>query len=909
MTSTANSRLGPYEILAPLGAGGMGEVYRAKDTRLGREVAIKVLPASFASNPDRLRRFEQEARATSALNHPNILIVYDIGTQDGVPYIVEELLEGEELRAQLSDGPLPVRRCSDYAQQIAQGLAAAHGKGVVHRDLKPENLFVTTDGRVKILDFGLAKLKPAKLGLGVDSEAPTQKPLTDPGTVMGTVGYMSPEQVRGQEADHCSDIFSFGVILYEMLSGRRAFQRETMAETMTAILKEEPLELSETNAKVSPALEKIVRRCMEKKPERRFHSAHDLAFALETLSAPSGTNQIQTLEALPVVAEKAGASLFKRERLIWMAASLLLAMAALVATVLYVRQPSPVSQAVRLSVNLPTGINTFTNSAPVLGLGTNVVTNSAPVLALSPDGRRLVFSASDAAGKSQLWLRPLDSFSTQPLSGTDGAAHPFWSPDGRHIAFFADNKLKKLDIGSGVIETICEAGPGQGGDWNGDSVLLFSQGTGTGLSRVNAAGGKPESVTELDAAHEETNHNFPSFLPDGKHYLFHIRGGDNPGIYVGSLDARDRKLLIPLTKDGANATRAVWSPQGYILYALNRRTLLARPFDPDRLELQGEPFRVAENVIVSEAGNARFTASANGVLAFIQGGAADTIQLTWRDRNGKQLGVIGPAAPWTSFSLSPDERLAALSRDEPSRQNSLWLLDLLQGATTRFITDGQNLEPVWSPDGKQLAFASARNSPPRLFLKPLAGNVQEEQLLESRFQSSPASWSPDGKFLIYSMFSPLTRSDIWLLPLSGERKPQPLFQTKSNERFGRVSPDGNWLAYQSDESGSNEIYVTQFPQPAQSWRISTSSGVNPHWRGDGKELFFVSGNKLMAVSIGGVSVGAEFQGGPPQPLFEIDGIHYSPGRDGQRFLTGVVTEKALAPPIHLVLNWTADLKR
>ncbi|MEK6325174.1 MAG: hypothetical protein AABN33_26335, partial [Acidobacteriota bacterium] len=337
---------------------------------------------------------------------------------------------------------------------------------------------------------------------------------------------------------------------------------------------------------------------------------------------------------------------------------------------------------------------------------------------------------------------------------------------------------------------------------------------------------------------------------------------------------------------------------------------LARAFDPDRLELQGEPFRVAENVIVSQAGNARFAASANGVLAFIQGGAADIVQLTWRDRDGKRLGVIGPAARWLDLRLSPDERLAALIRDEPSRLSSLWLLDLLQDATTRFITEGNNLDPVWSPDGKQLAFASGRNTPPTLFLKPLAGNVQEEQLLESRGALSyPASWSPDGKFLIYSAFSPLTRVDIWLLPLSGERKPQPLVQTKSNERFGRVSPDGNWLAYQSDEPGGNEIYVTQFPQPARSWRISTSGGVNPHWRGDGKELFFVSGNKLMAVSIGSVSGGGEFQAGTPQPLFEIEGANYAPSGDGKRFLSSVVTERAPTPPINVVLNWATAVKK
>jgi len=902
MVLSAGTKLGRYEIRSKIGEGGMGEVYRARDEKLNRDVAIKVLPAAFSEDVDRLRRFEQEAQATGTLNHPNILAVYDVGLYEGALYVVSELLEGETLRERMAGAALPQRKAMDYALQIAHGLAAAHEKGIVHRDIKPDNVFVTNDGRVKILDFGLAKLTGGLDGNQSQTEVPTRRVDTDPGTVMGTMGYISPEQLKGQPADHRSDIFSFGAILYEMLSGKRAFRGESMAETMSAILREDPPDLSETNHAVSPALERVVHHCLEKNPAERFHSARDLAFAIESLSGTAtSSGQTMTMAGVTTATEGrkiAGMSrLFGNARLAWIVAALFLLalVTALGLALFYIRQPSPEAQVARLSINLPPG--------------TTTVANTAPVLALSPDGRRLVFGASDAAGKSQLWLRPLDSFATQPLSGTDGAAFPFWSPDGRHIAFFVDNKLKKLDVGSGVIETICQGGAGQGGDWNRDGVILFSEGDGTGLSRVNAAGGKPEAVTEMDAADEERVHNFPSFLPDGKHYLFHIRGGDNPGIYVGSLDAGDRKLLIPLSADGANATRAVWSPQGYILYALNRRTLLARAFDPDRLELQGEPFRVAENVIVSQAGNARFAISANGVLAFIQGGAADTVQLTWRDRNGKRLGVIGPAAPWLTFRLSPDERFAALIRDEPNRLSSLWLLDLLQGATTRFITEGNNGEPVWSPDGKQLTFFSARNSPPTLFLKPLAGNVPEERLLQSRFQSSPASWSPDGKSLIYGIFSPLTRGDIWLLPLSGERKPQPLFQTKSNERFGRVSPDGNWLVYQSDESGSNEIYVTQFPQPARSWRISTSGGVNPFWRGDGKELFFVSGNKLMAVSIGSVSGGAEFQAGTPQPLFEIEGINYAPGRDGQRFLTGVVTEKAPVPPINVVLNWTAVLKR
>ncbi|MEK6322712.1 MAG: protein kinase [Acidobacteriota bacterium] len=896
MTIAQGTQLGPYDILSALGAGGMGEVWRARDTRLNREVAIKVLPASFANDENRLRRFEQEALATSALNHPNILTIYDIGTHEHSPYIVAELLEGADLRAQLNGGALTVRKAIDYAQQITRGLAAAHEKGILHRDLKPENLFLTKDGRVKILDFGLSKLTQPKLG-HVDTEAPTSPLLTESGVVMGTVGYLSPEQARGERADYRADIFAFGAILYELVTGQRAFQGKSAVEVMHAILKEEPPELSETSRQIPPQLERIVRRCLEKKPEQRFQSTSDLSFALEALSAPSGSNQTLALKALPdKEAEKAGGFLFKRERWLWLAASVLLTTAALALALLYVRQPSREAQVTRFSINLPKGTNT-------------VAIRRAPGLALSPDGRRLAFSAEDAAGKNQLWLRALDSFSAQPLSGTDGAEYPFWSPDGRYIAFFAGDKLKKLDVGSGVIETVCPTGRGQGGDWNRQGVILFSNGEGTPLSQVNAAGGKPEAVTELDAARGETLHNFPSFLPDGRHFLFQLRGRDNTGIYVGSLDDRNLKLLLSLGADDTNSTRAIWSPPGYILYALNRTTLLAHAFDPDRLELQGEPFRVAENIMVTGPGIARFTVSTNGVLAFIQGGEADTIQLTWRNRSGERLGVAGPAAPWTFFSLSPDERFVALIRDEPSRLNSLWVLDPLQGATTRLSFEWYHNSPVWSPDGKQLAFSSASNSPPNLFLKPLAGNVPEERLLESRFVCQPSSWSPDGKFLIYRMIAPQTREDIWLLPLSGDRKPQPLFQTKFNEQLGRVSPDGNWLAYQSDESGSNEVYVTQFPQPARSSRISTSGGVNPHWRGDGKELFFVSGNKLMAASVSGVSGGAEFQAGAQQALFEIEGTHYAPSNDGQRFLVSVVTEKAPAPPINLVLNWTAAVKK
>jgi len=496
MTLPAGTKLGRYEIRSMLGAGGMGEVYRARDEKLNRDVAIKVLPAAFSEDVDRLRRFEQEAQATGTLNHPNILAVYDVGLHEGALYVVSELLEGETLRQRMAGAALPQRKAIDYALQMAHGLAAAHEKGIVHRDIKPDNVFVTNDGRVKILDFGLAKLTGATGGTQSQTEIPTRRVDTDPGMVMGTMGYMSPEQLKGRPADHRSDIFAFGAILYEMLSGKRAFRGESMAETMSAILREDPPDLSETNKTVSPALERVVRHCLEKNPEERFHSARDLAFAIENLSGTatsSGQTMTMTMAGVTTATEGreiAGMSrLFGNARLAWIVAALFLLglVTALGLALLYVRQPSPEAQVARFSINLPPG--------------TTTVANTAPVLALSPDGRRLVFAASDAAGKSQLWLRPFDSFETQPLSGTDGAAYPFWSPDGRHVAFFADNKLKKLDVGAGVIETICQAGSGQGGDWNRQDVILFSEGDGTGLSRVNAAGGKPERC--IDRGHGE----------------------------------------------------------------------------------------------------------------------------------------------------------------------------------------------------------------------------------------------------------------------------------------------------------------------------------------------------------------------------------------------------------------------
>lgn len=535
MTIVPGTQLGAYRIVAPLGAGGMGEVYRARDTRLDREVAIKVLPADFAQDGDRLRRFEQEARTTSALNHSNILTIYDIGhttaEQGNAPYIVAELLDGKELRAQLGNGPVPVKRTIDYAPQIAAGLAAAHEKGIVQRDLKPENLFVPKDGRVKILDVGLAKLKPPKLSGGVDSEAPTMNPLTNPGVVLGTVGYMSPEQVRGQETDHRSDIFSFGMILYEMLSGKRAFSGAWLADVMSAILKEDPPELSETNAKVSPALDKIVRRRLEKKPERRFQSASDLGFALEALSTPSGA-RLETAPTIAGVTESAPVSKarwFGKARLAWVWATVtsLALLAVLPFAVKYLRQaPPPEAAAIRFTIALP-----------------EKVTNPGRAMHISPDGRNLFFNAT-LEGKRQLWLRPINGFTAQPIPGTEGVATiAFWSPDSRSIGFFADGKLKRVDLPSGTVQTICALPTGAfGGAWGRDGTIIFYA-TGA-IYRVPAAGGEPKLALTYGGGRPTNIIIRPYFLPDSRHFLHYGGATQEAGIYVASLDGKESKRLL-----------------------------------------------------------------------------------------------------------------------------------------------------------------------------------------------------------------------------------------------------------------------------------------------------------------------------------------------------------------------------
>jgi serine/threonine protein kinase/Tol biopolymer transport system component len=878
--------LGRYEIRSQLGAGGMGEVYRARDEKLNRDVAVKVLPAALSHDGDRLRRFEQEAQAAGALNHPNILAVYDVGTHDGAPYIVSELLEGEELRDQLNTSPLPQRKALDYAQQIAQGLAAAHERGITHRDLKPENLFVTTDGRVKILDFGLAKLRPRR-SESVSSEIDTRKQITDPGTVMGTVGYMSPEQVRGHEADHRSDIFSFGSILYEMLSGQRAFRRDTMAETMTAILKEEPPELSETNAKISLPLEKIVRRCLEKKPERRFHSASDLAFAIESIAGtPTSSGQTETMTALPAL------RLRTRERIAWLLAGVLLVAPLALAFLYFRRTPTESSDAVRFFITAP---EKSSFSAAAAGV------------AVSPDGRHLAFVATTADGKRLLWVRSLDALSARALPGTEDAINPFWSPDSRSLGFFADGKLKKIEAAGGPTLTLGDAPNGRGGTWNRDGVILFTPNTTAPLYRISASGGVASAVTKLDEGarrRQDRSHRWPSFLPDGNHFLY-----VGVGIRVASLDSPEGKLL-PLNP-GSNAVYA----QGHLLF-MRERTLMAQPFDVKRLETTGDAIPIAEQVQVGGGGaKGAFSVSEQGVLTYQTGAAESGSQLTWFDRSGKQTGVLGDLANYASLHFSPDGKRAAVSIG--GRNGDIWLYDVARGLRTRLTFDPEaQHDVIWAPDGNRLVFNSTRKGRLDLYQKGADGSGSEEMLVESDVDKYPNSWSRDGRFVLYSTAFdvPKTKTDLWVLPLSGDRKPFPFLQTEFNETRGQFSPDGSWIAYQSDESGRDEVYVASFPGPGGKRQISTVGGSFPRWRSDGKEIFYLSpDNKLMGVEIN--HQGATLDIGAARVLFDvrpgnpISGYQYDVTSDGQHFLVNTSLEQKVSSPITVVINWMAGLKK
>jgi serine/threonine protein kinase len=879
--SLVGRQVGPYKIQSLLGAGGMGEVYRAKDSRLGREVAVKVLPSAFSADAERVGRFNQEARAAGALNHPNILAIYDVGTHDGSPYLVSELLEGETLRDRLDGKTLSPRKALDYGLQVARGLAAAHERGIIHRDLKPENLFITKDDRIKILDFGLAKLTQAKLGSVAVTEGLTGAGLTEPGMLMGTVGYMSPEQVRGENVDHRSDIFSFGAIVYEMLSSRRAFHGNSAVETANAILNEEPQPLAQINGSTPLGLERIARHCLEKRPEQRFQSVSDLAFHLETLSGHP--------ESTPAVLP--GASKH-RKHLGWVGAAILF-LVAVTFVVAYIHRTRIEMRLFKLSALPPE----------------KTIFGSHGSHAVSPDGRRLAFVAT-AGGRTSLWIRPLDSLAAVELAGTEQAAYPFWSPDGNFIGFFAGSKLKKMAISGEPPQTICDAGDGRGGAWSREGEIVFAPNIGDVLYHVSAAGGPPTPLTTFEQLHGENSHRWPYFLPDGKHFVFFVRSSKQEfqGFYVGLLGTKDKKLLL------RGAGSVAYADPGYLLFVRDG-TLIAQHFDAESLRVTGEPFSVAQPV--GYAGNlwSEFSLSTNGILTYRRAGSTRN-RLIWFSRQGKQLESVSVPDDYEPFRLSPNEKILAGSRLDPqTRQGDVWLFELSRGVLSRFTFDASyDYLPVWSPDGSRIVFATNRNGPLDLYMKALNGTGEDEALLKSDTRKLPTDWSPDGQFVLYESFdSKTSKNDLWVLPV-GNRHPKPFLHAEFDERQGHFSPDGRWVAYCSDESGRYEVYVEGFPTPGGKRQISINGGTDPEWRRDGKELFYLrTDHELMAVE---VKSGSAFESDVPKALFETQVLtagvtflsHYVVSSNGQRFLLAF-QEETKSEPINIVVNWTAELPK
>jgi serine/threonine protein kinase len=878
-------------VIAALGAGGMGEVYKALDTRLDRTVAIKVLPGEVASDPDARTRFEREARAVAALDHPHICAIYDVGSIDGVHYLVMPQLEGQTLAARLAKGPLQFDEALQIATEIADALDRAHRHGIVHRDIKPANIMLTKAGS-KLLDFGLAKLKPTTGPISMSGMTRmATAPETAHGTILGTLHYMAPEQVEGREADGRSDIWALGTVVYEMITGSRPFQGDTPASVIGAILKDQPPRLSERQPLTPLLLERAVSQSLEKDADDRWQSVADFRRAL--LWVADSTSQ-----------RAAGPSAIRPRRRIASLAigglMLLVVVAMAPGWLDHSREGAPAL--VRLSV-VPPPKTTF-SSPPA-----SVV---APQLAISPDGRYLTFVVETSQGRPSLWIRSLDGLESRELAGTEDAIYPFWSPDSRSIGFFAGGKLKTLDITGGSPKTLSEAPlDSRGGTWSRDGTIVFAPAANDVLYRIASTGGMATPVTRFDSSRKENSHRFPSFLPDGRHFLYTTRSEDQAywGISIASLDAPDGKPVVDGTQWSAQ-----FVPSGHILLVRDS-TLMAQPFDVTKAVVTGDAKALAENVGTTTTAYGAFSASQTGVLVH-----AAPIELPgelrWFDRTGAAVGLAAPAAEYIDFELSPDEGAVAMSRVEPEVNTAdIWVLDLARKISTRFTNDPlQEASVLWSPDGRVLVFRSNRQGTTAMYERRSGGTEAEQQILKAGTNLIPSHWSADAKFIVYTNTNSITAGfDIWVWPTSGDTKPALAVRTPANAMHGRLSPDGKWLAYASDESGEMHVYVQPFPGTGEKRQISSEGGSEPRWRRDGRELFYLSSShSLMSVSIPG---GNAFNAGVPQALFQarvpLSGnpyrTNYTVTRDGQRFLVNARVDDA-PMPITVTLNWPTLLR-
>jgi serine/threonine protein kinase len=895
MALTSGTKLGPYEIQSPLGAGGMGEVYRALDTRLDRNVAVKVLAAHLSSSPELKQRMEREARAISSLNHPHICHLYDIGSQDGTDYLVMEFLEGETLGERLRRGALPLSEVYRIGIDMAEALAVAHRQGIVHRDLKPGNIMLTQGG-AKLMDFGLAKplgTQSASVTSGTVpafTAAPTMSgpspltPLTTAGSIVGTIQYMSPEQIEGKEADARSDIFAFGAVLYEMTAGKRPFTGKSQISLASSILENDPESISALKPQTPSAFEHVVTTCLQKNPEDRFQSAHDIKLELQWIASDRSSPATSSALAGSQLSRSRG-----RERLAGLAA---VAVAVVVgaAAGLFLFHPAQSTRSIRTVIDPPEKTTL------------NLTGDSAGPPVLSPDGQSVAFTATDANGKISLWIRPMNLLEAHPLPETDGAVFPFWSPDSRSLGFFADGKLKTIDLNGGSALVICDASFGRGGAWAPGGTILFSPNTQEPLLRVSAGGGTPVPVTTVDRS-QHSSHRWPFVLPDGKHFLYLAINHDparasNDTLFYASLDGRENRPLIH------SQSNAVYG-SGYLLFARGDQ-LMAQPFDPASGKLSDEPRSFARGVMNDiSTWHMDASASNDGVLILGSGGNADW-QLIWMDRGGKTISTV--ADKLTNLQqarISPQGDRIALQID--TGVNDIWVLDLARGVRTR-LTFGpvSNAWPVWSPDGKWIAYVSDRDGRHEIYRKPSDGSGAEELLLIDDNQIYAQDWSRDGKHLLYSRIFP-DHGEIWVLPLEGDRKPSMIIAKGIR---GKLSPDGRWLAYQSLETGGVEVFVVAYGGGQGKWQVSSNGGIFPQWSNDGKELYYMSPTyNLFAVPV--KESGGALQFGTQRNLvinWSAPNVFYDVTADGSKILLDRVSQQA-SQSVTVVTNFPAELKK
>jgi Tol biopolymer transport system component/predicted Ser/Thr protein kinase len=879
---SAGTRLGPYEIVEAIGEGGMGQVYKARDTRLDRTVAIKKSNERFTD------RFEREARAVAALNHPHICTLYDVGDD----YLVMEYIEGRPI-----GGPFPVPDAIRYAIQVAEALDAAHRKGIIHRDLKPANMLLTKTG-IKVLDFGLAKFSAAG-PLGSQQTAMMTRPVTDAGTILGTLQYMSPEQLEGRDADARSDIFSFGCVLYEMLTGERAFQAASQATLIAAILDREPKPVGVLAPMVPPMLERVVRKCLAKDPDTRWQTASDLKSELEWILESGSSPALP----VPVAAERR-----RSARLGWVLAGLLtIALAATGAAVVMLRRPAEMPHILRFAISPPDGASwSFMNG-------------DAPVV--SPQGTHVIFGAQKRDGTSQLWIRALDSLETHPLPVTDGVMFaPAWSPDGRAIAFVGQNRLKRLELSGGTAQMLA-AVPAYGVPaWNADGTILFGRNDQPyEIDQLPSTGGTPKPATVLKQGTPRATappaasgagpvpafDAFPSFLPDGRRFVYFNYSAEG-GIYAGSLDSMETRRLVSGDVSAAQFVSPHW-----LFYVRNSELVAQRMNVPDAT-LVGSPIRIADNVYHTPGGLAGFSVSQTGVLVYRSGVPPSPTELTWFDRQGRRVGAVGDPAFYTNPALSPDGRYVAVGRSERINESrDIWIIDLQRGSSSRFTFEqSDELNPVWSPDGSRIAFSSDRKSRRDIFWKPVQGSSEAEMLTDGQGEKSVEDWSPDGRFILYNV----NTASMSTILTTGDRKSAVLLQAPYAQSQGHVSPDGRWLAYSSTENNRRDIFVQTFPPGGGKWQISINGGVDPMWRADGRELFYLNNSKMYAVDI--QTAGARFEPGQPRELFEIHDLQpevrrnrYVVSRDGQRFLILTMPQGVDSTPLTVVVNWQAELPK